>query len=344
MTLAVIGDSQAVAVAGLASRCSGQAVLLSRGPGRTRGAVRLEGMYAGPIEVHVIDRPTADVYVAVTTSDRLEPMLADHRELLAGRVLLVAPGGFGAAVRVRQLFDRWGVEPPVVAEATGFPAIGEGEGTIRLRGIKRALPIAGIDHAATDEVLTAVRGHLPDLVPSELATTSLSNTNHLLHPVIMMLNADRIARGEEFPLFRDGLSAELDQQLAAVDAERLELVERLGGEPVSIMNWMLRFYEDQGLTGSTISECLDSFPGFAAVPAPTSLRHRYLLDDIPHGLAGYVGVADRLGVDVPQLRSVISTAEQRLGQPLRAESSVVQAFLDAVSARPASAGCAGALH
>ena len=338
MTLAVIGDSRAVAVAGLASRCSGQAVLLSRGPGRTRGAVRLEGLYAGSIEVRVIDRPTADVYVAVTTSADLESMLADHRELLAGRVLLVAPGGFGAVIRVRQLFERWGVEPPVVAEATGFPAIGEGEGTITLRGVKRCLPFAGIDHAATDEVLTAVRNHLPDLVPSDLATTSLSNTNHLLHPLITLLNADRIARGESFALFRDGLLPELDSRLAAADAERLELVDRLGGEALSITNWMLRFYGDQGMTGTTVTECLDSFDGFSAVPAPSSLRHRYLLDDVPNGVAGYVAVAGQLGVAVPHLTSLITTAEDRLGQALRIESSVVRPFLDAVSARPASAG------
>jgi hypothetical protein len=341
--LAVIGDSQAVAVAGLASRCGGQTVLLSRGPGRSRGAVRLEGLYAGQIEVRVIDRPTADVYVAVTTSAGLESMVADHRELLAGRVLLVAPGGFGAVIRVRRLFERWGVEPPVVAETTGFPAIGEGEGTITLRGVKRSLPIAGIDHAATDEVLTAIRAHLPDLVPSDLATTSLSNTNHLLHPVITLLNADRIARGEQFPLFVDGLLPELDSLVAAADAERLELVDRLGGEALSITNWMLRFYADQGMTGTTISECLQSFPGFAAVPAPSSLWHRYLLDDVPHGLAGYLAVAEQLGVAVPQLTSLITTAEHRLGQTLRAESSVVHPFLDAVSARPASAGWAGVL-
>jgi hypothetical protein len=143
----VIGDSQAVVVAGLASHCSGRTVLLGPGPGRTRGAVRIEGLSSGPVDVCVVDRPTADVYVAVTTSGRLESLLAEHRQLLAGRVLLVAPGGFGAVVRVRRLFEQWGVEPPVVAEATGFPALGGGEGTVALRGIKRSMPMAGIDAA-----------------------------------------------------------------------------------------------------------------------------------------------------------------------------------------------------
>jgi hypothetical protein len=75
MTLAVIGDRRAVAVAGLASLCSGQTVLLSRGPGRSRGAGRLEGPYSGTIEVAVIDRPTADVYIAVTTGAGLDTAL-----------------------------------------------------------------------------------------------------------------------------------------------------------------------------------------------------------------------------------------------------------------------------
>lgn len=343
MTLAVIGDRRAVAVAGLASLCSGQTVLLSRGPGRSRGAGRLEGPYSGTIEVAVIDRPTADIYVAVTTGAGLDTLLADHRELLAGRVLLVAPGGFGAVVRVRQLFRRWGVEPPVVAEAPGCPAIGEGDGTIMVRGIARELPVAGIDRFATDQVLAAVGSHLPDLVAGDLATTSLSDPDHVLHPMITLLNADRIGRGEEFAFYRDGPRPELDDQVAALDAERLELVRRLGGEPLSITDRLLRSYADQGMAGSTITECLAGFPGFATEPAPLSLWHRYLLDDVPYGLAGQLAVADELGVDAPRLRSLITTAEHRIGQPLRAEPPIVHAFLDAVSARPASAGCARAL-
>jgi len=330
--LAVIGDSQAVVTAGLASHCGGQTVLLSPGPGRTGPSLRLEGLYSGPIQVRVIERPTADVYIAVSTSAGLEALLAEYRELLAGRVLLLAPGGFGGAIRAHRWFRRWGVKPPVIAEATGFPAIGEGEGTITLRGIKRNLPIAGLDHADTDEVLTAVRDHLPDVVAADLATTSMSNTNHLLHPVLMLLNAERVRRGEQFRLFREGLPAELEPMLAAADAERLAVVERIGGEPVSITNWLLNFYRDQGMTGTTITECLTSFPGFAGVQAPTTLEHRYLLDDVPHGIAGYQAVARQIGVATPELDSLISATERLLGRSLQADSSLVRPLLDAASA------------
>ncbi|MFC7618966.1 NAD/NADP octopine/nopaline dehydrogenase family protein [Microlunatus sp. GCM10028923] len=341
MPLAVIGDSQAVVVAGLASHCSGRTVLLGPGPGRTRGAVRIEGLSSGPIDVCVIDRPTADVYVAVTTSGRLESLLSEHRQLLAGRVLLLAPGGFGAVVRVRRLFEEWGVAPPVVAEATGFPALGGGEGTVALRGIKRSMPMAGIDAEATDEVHRALSGYLPDLVSSDLATTSLSNTNHLLHPVITLLNADRIVDGEAFLLYRDGRLADLVARLEAADAERLALVEELGGESLSITEWLLRFYADQGMTGSTIDECLASFPGFSDVPSPPSPDYRYLTDDVPYGLAGYAAVAERLGIDVPRINSVITAAEDLLGRPLRAEiSSVVDPFLEAAAPASAAGGWA----
>lgn len=341
MPLAVIGDSQAVVAAGLASHCSGRTVLIGPGPGRTRGAVRIAGLSSGPIDVCVVDRPTADVYVAVTTSGGLESLLGEHRELLAGRVLLVAPGGFGAVVRVRRLFEQWGVEPPVVAEATGFPALGGGEGTVALRGIKRSMPLAGIDRAATEEVHRALRGYLPDLVPSDLATTSLSNTNHLLHPVITLLNADRVIGGEAFLLYRDGRLPELAARLEAADAERVALVESLGGEPLSITDWLLRFYGDQGMTGRTIGECLASFPGFGDVPAPPSPEYRYLTDDVPYGLAGYAAVAERLGIDVPRINSVITAAEELLGRPLRAEiSSVVDPFLEAAAPAAGTGGWA----
>ncbi|MDN5724597.1 MAG: NAD/NADP octopine/nopaline dehydrogenase family protein [Propionibacteriales bacterium] len=331
MTLAVLGDPQAVAAAGHAAARTGERVLLGLSAGDGHVHTRTTGLFEAGVDVRPVAEPDAEAYLLICTSAGLESVLAQHRDRLAGRPLLLAPGGFAGAIRVRTLFERWGLPIPLVGETSGFPVMGSAVGAeIMIRAVKRQLPVAGLDDEATAELLRVFTPSYGDLVGSDLVTTSLSNTNHMLHPAITVVNAARIARGEDFTFYRQGLAPELNALIEALDEERLAVVHALGGQALTVTEWLLRFYGTgpDAMRGDRIIDCLVGYRPFERSAAPTTLDHRYLTDDVPYGAAAHLAVSEALGLAAPVTRGIVTTASLLLGRDLTTPPQVVQEFFD----------------
>lgn len=335
MALAVLGDPQATAAAGLAAAETGETVALALTT-PTPGHTAVAGIRTGPVDVVADPTPSADAFLVVSTHLGLRAVIEAHRDQLAGRQVLLAPGGFGGILRVARWFDEWDIPRPTLGEATGFPVMGSGaDGLITVTGTKDQLPLAGPDEVATKELLTTFQPYFANLVASDLVTTSLSNTNHMVHPAISLLNGVRIAQGNRFTFYREGLTLELNRVLEAADAERVAVVRALGGETLTVREWMLRFYGNQGMQGDTIVECLLSYPPFDTSPAPTTLDYRYFTDDVPYGTGAHAALATALDLPAPTLTAVNTLAATFLGQPLDTPAPLVEEFLTlTLGARP----------
>lgn len=310
MDIVVLGERQATGVAGYIAATTGRDVVLL-GPSPTE--VRTVGLAGQSHPVNIVGRQDLsglepEAVVIVTESRALREVIEPLRHQLAGVPLLLAPGGFGGVLRVRAWFEEWGLTPPLVAEASGFPASGSlKDGMLDVRSIKRRLPMAAEDRFATERLHAVFVQLLPELVSADLATTSLSNTNHMIHPGVVLLNAVRVERGEPFSFYRGGLSPAVGRLIDAVDAERVELANRAGAEAHGVREWLIRFYGHEGMAGEGIVECLKTFDSFENVPSPPSLDYRYLVDDVPHGVAQWSLLARELGLDVPHIDGLLAT-------------------------------------
>lgn len=309
MSVAVIGDTQAVPVAAYVAAVSRRRVHLLREDALRVQEVELGGDVLAVDVVSATDLPPdLEAVVVVAESRGLYELLRPLAFRLAGVPVLLAPGGFAGVLRVRAWFEAWGLQAPDVAEATGFPVGGQVVGHCLVpRLIKHNLPMAAVDEASTDRLKGVFAGLLPQLVASDPITTSMSNTNHMIHPGVVLLNASRVDNGEPFTFYRSGLSPAVRHLLEAVDGERVRLMERLGVEPRSARDWLVDFYEPEGMAGGDIVQCLQSFVPFAGVLAPNTLRYRYLLDDVPFGAAQWSALAEHLDVDVPHLDALLTS-------------------------------------
>lgn len=326
MSLLVIGAPQALATAVLAAATSGERVhVLAEGaptplPAHAdRDGARTEIDLVGSVQ-------DADIHACVIVAEArtLPALVTAHRTLLAGLPVLLAPGGLAGALRV----SAW-EESLLVAETTGFPASGAVEGsTFLLRGLKQGMPFAAADHLLTDSLLKEFRRYLPALVASELRTTSMCNTNHIIHPPITLMNAARIDSAAPFTLYRDGVSPSLEHLLVAVDEERRAVCRAIGADDRSGREWLLAFYRESGMHGENLVDCLTSYPSFADVAGPTTLDYRYLADDVPHGVAQWAAIGHRLGVPTPaidQLLAVLTLIVPAVD--LRADGEGLELFL-----------------
>ncbi|PFG29893.1 NAD/NADP octopine/nopaline dehydrogenase family protein [Paramicrobacterium agarici] len=308
--LSVIGGPQALPAAVYASANTGEevGVLSSSLSHEALPGMRVENV-EGPVWLQPGILPETTHFVVISDSTNLKGVLYAHRQQIAGRKLLLAPGGFAGVLRVRAWFDEWGLTAPELGEVTAFIVGGRLDATenrFRLGAAKRDLPLASESADRTDALVRDYSPYFPHLTPSDLSTTTLSNANHMIHPAVVLLNAARIDNAEPFLFYREGLSPATARFMEALDAERLELVKALGGEPLTLKDWMLRYYEAEGMRGDTLLECLQTFAGFAGSAAPLTLRYRYLEDDVWFGLAQYLALAREWGTACAHLQSVVT--------------------------------------
>jgi opine dehydrogenase len=140
--------------------------------------------------------------------------------------------------------------------------------------------------------------------------TSLGNVGAILHPVITLLNADRIARGESFDFYTDGVTPAISAVLAAADEERLRVAGAYGVAACSLQRWIATAY---GHRANTVHAALVGNPAYIGIKAPSELEHRYLLEDVPTGLIPLIGLGKAAGVACPTLRALVSRARAELG-------------------------------
>lgn len=312
MTIAVLGDVQSLFTAAYCAALSGSTVHLVRPEAPQVREVVVEGE-ARPVEVvvtHSLPAGPLEAVVIVAESRHLRGVIEPIAARLSGVPLLLSPGGFAGVLRVRAWFAEWGMEPPLVAEATGFPVSGTvADGRMVPASLKRGMPIASIDEESTARAHEIFVRLLPGLTPADLVTTSLSNTNHMIHPGVVLVNATRIDNGETFVFYRSGISPAVAPLLESVDAERVALARRLGAEALDVREWLLRFYAEEGMAGDDVAECLRGFEPFGSSSAPDRLDYRYLVDDIPFGAAQWAALAASLGVPTPRLEALLSTIQ-----------------------------------
>ena len=100
-----------------------------------------------------------------------------------------------------------------------------------------------------------------------------------------------------------------------IDAERIAVSRELGDEVESTREWMIRTYH---VTGDTLYECIQNNEAYRTIGAPKSLRHRYLLEDVPCGLVPLEGVGLKLGLDMTHTTLVVDLASRMLDIDFRA--------------------------
>jgi hypothetical protein len=324
MTLAIIGGMPEAAITAVwASSCAGEPVLIAGGPehllNKPLRVTTAAGTSAALLHAPPQDGAlSADAYILIAPRAETHRLVFQHRHLLAGRPLLLAPGGVGLTEAVVERFEAWGLPAPALGQLPGFPAIGTVDGAnVRIRAVKRRFPVGAFTAEAAERLSVMFRHWLPDLVPSSLALTSLSNTNNFIHPPLVLVNGARIEKGDKFLIFRDGLTPGSVRLIEAIDGERLAILGKLQLPKIALADWMRRYYEDQGMTGRDIDELLRTYPAFAGSLGPSRLAHRYLTEDVPSGLGPLEALGTEVGVPTPVLSSVITAVGCLLGEDLR---------------------------
>ncbi len=329
LSVAILGAGHGgLALAAALARDGHRVALWNRSPERVKpvaalGGIRLTGPGSAealaPVSLATSDLAAAlsgarRVLVAVPASAHAEVARACAPHLRAGQSVLLLPGRTGGALEFRRVLDRAGCRAPVLlGEANTFPFAARcvGPAAALIYGAKDEVRAAAFPAGRTPELLDVWRPLLPMLAPARsVLHTGLANVGAILHPTITLLNAARVRRGDSFDFYTEGVTPAVAAVLAAADAERLRIARAYGVAACSLPAWVEAAY---GHRGATVQEAVGGNPAYVGIKAPTTLEHRYLLEDVPTGLIPLLELGRAAGLAVPTLGGLVERARAALG-------------------------------
>src|SRR5438445_9472489 len=286
---------------------------------RERGGLDVEGLAKGfaPLELVTPQLAPAvdgaDVIIIVTGSH----FHADVAHGLAGvlrdgQSILLIQGGTGGSLVVRRELRAAGCRAAVdVSEMDNYPySLGWPEPTrVKLTIVKRFLQVASLPASRVERVLGPLRAAFPQVVAApSILTTGLTNMNATLHVANMAGNIGRLeGSGNAYRFYAEGYTPSLITLLEALEAERLAVARAYGAQVPGIHQWLQTTY---GLGGDLLRETFHRLTHEPTGPyqwtlTPASLKHKYVLEDVPCGRVATPALGRAPGVAAPRIDGLI---------------------------------------
>lgn len=232
--------------------------------------------------------------------------------LVDGQIVVLNPGRTFGAIEFSNIIKSNCLKRIYVAETQSllYACRAEGNGEVRIIGVKSQLPTAAFPSSDTDFVLSKLNLISDSFIKAtNVLETSLDNIGCIFHPVIVMFNAANIERGEIFYFYND-MTPSIANFIEEIDKERLAIGIALGIKLRSVNEWISFSYNN--ITGETLCEKMKNNPAYFKIMAPKVLDSRLLTEDIPTGILPLIEIAKKLNVSTPLLDSVYSVLSSLL--------------------------------
>ncbi|MCC7105593.1 MAG: NAD/NADP octopine/nopaline dehydrogenase family protein [Chloroflexi bacterium] len=297
-------------------------------PIREAGGLEVEGYWSGRVPFELITSDAGQALEGATVA-AVSGVPELHRALALatapflepGQIVLLAPGRTGGALEFRAGLEEAGAPhgPGVrVAETISYIANSRlvGPARVFLGPEKLRLPAAALPATDTAAVLETL-STLPFVAAPDVLSTSLTNFGPSNHAVPLVLNAGWVeSRPGAFLHYVEGCTPAVSRVIERFDAERVGLAQALGAETVTLQHYLNDSCE---AVGDDIATAIKTSPMYAALKAPGSLEHPFLVEDVTSGVVPMAALGRAVGFPMPVMESIIVLASALLGRDLEAE-------------------------
>ncbi|UYG98106.1 NAD/NADP octopine/nopaline dehydrogenase family protein [Cytobacillus firmus] len=252
----------------------------------------------------------------------------EYANLLANKVkpdqlVALLPGTLGS-LEFAKIWRELGVDENIVlAESDTLPYATrlEGPGKVRVN-VKIKVQI-GVFPSVHTKWATSLLNDILDITPvSNVLEAGLSSMNPIDHPPGTILNAGRIEKSNgEFYIYEEGMTPSVIRVMERLDQERLAIGKGFGMKLMTIAE--LLHTSGYGPKGTTW-EVLNGSRSLTPIKGPTSLKSRYLSEDIPFGLRTFASIADHIGLETPVMDSLITLGEILVGGNPQTEGRTIK--------------------
>ena len=254
-------------------------------------------------------------------AQQLAPILED------GQAIVLIQGHFLGAAGFRAALDRAGCKARVdVAEMDGYPYMltVKSPDRVLLTSIKEKWSLAAFPMARTAAVLDRIGPAFPGLGPaSNMLETAFADLGGIFHAGGIITNVGRVEGEGDYNFYASNMVPSVCRLLVAMDRERIAVANAFGAKTVDIAGFLADTYLFKDMT---VHEALQKMAvtHYRYAPAPKSLEHRYLVQDVMCGLVPIADFGRLAGIPTPSVDAVIQIANALTGRDFFAEGRNVK--------------------
>ncbi|MBN1547564.1 MAG: NAD/NADP octopine/nopaline dehydrogenase family protein [Syntrophaceae bacterium] len=288
-------------------------------PIRKRGGIELVGAIQGfgPIKATTTNMAEAvkdaDVIMVVVPAFAQMAVIEETIPFLeSGQIVVFNPDNF-ASVAFKSLLSRKGVRKDIKIAGTEsllYATRRSKETVVDVWGKKNILSFSTLPIADKDYITTALQQMFHEFVPdSDVLTISLANVNMIIHCPTVVLNAGRIEDTHgDFEFYWQGMTESVCRVMEKMDHEKILVGKALGLNLSSALEYLLRLYPEE--KGSSLHEFLthSMVHGGRGPNSPSSMSHRYLVEDTANGLVPLSALGTLVKIKTPVVDSIIQLA------------------------------------
>jgi opine dehydrogenase len=259
-------------------------------------------------------------FTQLDNARRIAPHLAD------GQVVFFAPGTFGAYIVANAVRESGNRADVAYAETGTLPWLTRKHGTTTAAITARAtrLPTGVYPARHAQHAFSALRRALASIEPVEdVLSAALMNAGPVIHPPLILMNAGPLEYHERWDIHKEGTQPAIRRVTDALDAERIAARIALGYKaPHFPLADHYRSDGDEWMYGRRVHQKLTDSQDWREQISLT--EHRYMREDVEHGLAFLVSVCEWAGVACPVARGLLALGSAVLGRDLRASGRTLE--------------------
>jgi opine dehydrogenase len=234
--------------------------------------------------------------------------------LKSKHVVVLMPGTLGSLEFARILNERGAAKGVVLADTDTAPYVCRrvAPTAAHIWGVVNGMGLGVFPGRATERVQTLLEPLFPGLRPyRSVIGCGLGAMNPVVHPAGVLLNAGRIeyARGE-FYFYEEGVTPAVCRVIYAVDAERRALGRTLG---IDLLPVDEAFHQAGFGPRGDLWAAINGSRMLTQLRAPGGMQTRWLMEDVPYGIAAWALLGEQFGVPMPTMRSLVDITGAALG-------------------------------
>jgi opine dehydrogenase len=310
---------------------------------RAVGGLHVEGKT--PRDFAPVELATTDLRAAVDGASVLIVYTygGDHAEvarqlaplLVDGQTIVLIQGNFGGALIFRAALKAAGCKATVdVAEmdASPYGVKVMAPDRVHLSGKKESWQMAALPTSRGSAVAARIGHAFPGMVVAPTVLhTGFVDLGGIFHVGGIITNVGRVEGPDPYNFYAANMVPSVCNLLEALDAERLAVAKAYGVDLVPASVWLARTYN---LQPNSLHENLKvmSQTRYLNAPAPKSLTHRYLVQDVGCALVPTSELGRVAKVPTPASDGAIAIANALTGRDFRREGRNLHALgLDGLS-------------
>lgn len=248
------------------------------------------------------------IYLSLPTNAHLPQFKKILPFLKSGQIVIALAGNFSSIYFYKELV-KYGKEHDIyLADVASLPYACRASkaGEVNIIDVKHKVDIAAMPAKNTAYIKDKISGHFPCELrqSSNILEMGLNITSAISHPAIMVTNAGRIGKGEQdFYFYKEGISQDVANIVEALDVDRIKIGQKYGFQLPSYLEIMNGYYSYNYtsyydfFTKSQVHNKLKL--------CPTSVRDRYISQDIPYVMLPWYSLGLYVGYESNAMKSLI---------------------------------------